>query len=69
MNLFIPCSAIMDAKAMPDEESLPNIRSESFKGLDGTKSHPQQDSLFQENVGSVGSQRITTSQPCIADER
>lgn len=60
--------AIMDDKAIPDEESLPNIRSESFKGLDDTKSQPKQESLTQAKVGAIGSQGITTSQPCTADK-
>ncbi|XP_074331289.1 uncharacterized protein At4g18490-like isoform X1 [Apium graveolens] len=54
--------------AMPDEESLPNIRSENFKELDDTKSI-QQESLSQLKVGAIGSQRFTTSQPCTGDER
>lgn len=59
----------MGDKAMPDKESSPNIRSESFQELDDAKSHLQQDSLSLVKVGAIGSQRITTTQPCPTDIR
>ena len=62
-------SATMGDKAMPDKASLHNISSECFDGLHDTQSHLQQDSSSQVKVGADGSKRITTSQPCTADER
>ncbi|XP_063944310.1 uncharacterized protein At4g18490 isoform X6 [Daucus carota subsp. sativus] len=61
--------ATMGDKAMPDKASLHNISSECFDGLHDTQSHLQQDSSSQVKVGADGSKRITTSQPCTADER
>lgn len=69
INLFISCSGTVGDKAIPDEESLPYIRPESFKELEDTKSIPQQESSSQLKVEAIGSQRITTLQPCTGDER
>lgn len=56
-------------KTIPIKESLPLIRSESFEGLDETRSQLQQASLSEVKVGTISSQKITISQQSTAIEK
>lgn len=67
--VFISCSARTVDKEMPNKESLPNIMSGSFKGLDEAKSQLQEASLSQVKVGTISSQEIISTQPSTANEK
>ncbi|KAL8108154.1 uncharacterized protein At4g18490-like isoform X2 [Apium graveolens] len=61
--------ATMGDKTIPIKESLPLIMSESFEGLDETRSQLQQVSFSEVKVGTISCQKITIPQQTTAIEK